>query len=274
MDYIIRNIDLDTDIKNVREAHGADEHWGSDEACYASGKTSLENGFHIQVAVCGDKIIGHVEWVVSDEPNARFLYLGMMQVHDDFQKRGIGSKLIECGAAYAKQNGCAFLRTCPSIESGSVFFYQKNGFAQIKDSNRYVIIKTKSAVANSAVKINTVPFAVIKEKTLLSGFYQHASAHIWKVFNARHEYDERIVSTYKIGGAYVNIGAFKPNKEAHAVLWGEKITTALIAEILSLGGGLGYDSMEFCILEENLKCFTDFDCEVGEKYDVFMERRL
>jgi len=37
--------------------HGGDEHWGSDEACFMSSKTSLENGFYIQVAICGDKIV-------------------------------------------------------------------------------------------------------------------------------------------------------------------------------------------------------------------------
>jgi len=145
LNIIIRNIDLDMDIKGVREAHGNDEHWGSDEACLRSGQTSLENGFFIQVAICDDKIVGHAEWVVSDEPCCRFLYLGMLQVHEAYQKRGIGTKLVESGAVYAKDNGCAFLRTMPGIESGSIFFYQKNGFIQTKDSNSTLKLKTTSA---------------------------------------------------------------------------------------------------------------------------------
>ena len=88
MDILIRNVDLETDIQGIRAAHGSDEHWGSDEACFMSGKTSLENGFFIQVAVCEDKIIGHAEWVLSDEPDYRFLYLGMLQIHEKYQKKG------------------------------------------------------------------------------------------------------------------------------------------------------------------------------------------
>ena len=41
MDLIIRNINLETDIQGIREAHGSGEHWGSDEACFRSGQTSV-----------------------------------------------------------------------------------------------------------------------------------------------------------------------------------------------------------------------------------------
>jgi len=78
MNITIRNIDINADIKGIRKAHGSDEHWGSDQACFLSAKTSLENGFFIQVALCGDKIVGHTEWVISDEPQVRFFYFGMM----------------------------------------------------------------------------------------------------------------------------------------------------------------------------------------------------
>ncbi|MDR1689500.1 MAG: hypothetical protein LBS21_12950 [Clostridiales bacterium] len=59
MDIVIRNIDINSDIQGIREAHGADEQWGSDQACYFSAKTSLENGFFIQIAICNDRIAGH-----------------------------------------------------------------------------------------------------------------------------------------------------------------------------------------------------------------------
>ena len=47
MDILIRNVDIHSDILGIREAHGSDEHWGSDEACFHSTRTSLENGFFI-----------------------------------------------------------------------------------------------------------------------------------------------------------------------------------------------------------------------------------
>jgi len=274
MDVIIRNVDINTDIKGIREAHGSDEHWGSDQACFMSGKTSLENGFFIQVAVSGDKIVGHAEWVISDEPCHRFLYLGMLQVHEEYQKRGIGTKLIESGAVYAKEKECAFLRTMPGIESGSIYFYQKNGFIQTKDSNSTVKLKAISMPAQNAVRIEKVPFAAVKTIPFVIGLYQHASAHIWKVFNARHEYDNRTVSSFKIDDAYINIGAFEPTERASVTCWSKRITPELITDILAVGGSLGYKYLSFCVLTENIPYFDEFDYETSEEHDIFMERYL
>ena len=274
MDIIIRNINLETDIQGIREAHGSDEHWGSDEACFRSGQTSLENGFFIQVAICNDKIVGHAEWVLSDEPQHRFLYLGMLQIHETYQKRGIGTKLMESGAVYAKDNGCAFLRTMPGIESGSIFFYQKNGFVQTKDSNSTLKLETISVPIKNAVCIDRVPFTAVKFFPFMIGLYQHASAHIWKVYNARHEYDDRTVSSFMIGESYINIGAFEPTERASVTCCSKQLTPALIKEILAIGGSLGYKYLSFCILDENISCFDSFEYETSEEHDVFMERHL
>jgi len=274
MDVFIRNVDLQTDIQGIRETHGSDEHWGSDQACFMSGKTSLENGFFIQVAVCGDKIIGHAEWVISDEPDYRFLYLGMLQIHEDYQKRGIGTKLIESGVKYAKDNNCAFVRTMPSIESGSLFFYQKNDFAQTRDSNSTLKVRTTDSSMQNVIRIDKVPFDAIKTVPFVVGLHQHASAHIWKVFNAQHKYDDRKVSSFAIGESYVNIGAFEPTECASVICWSKKLTSALIHEILAIGGSLNYQFLSFCVLSENESRFNTFDYEMSEEHDIFMERHL
>ena len=274
MNISIRDMDINTDIQGIRKAHGSDEHWGSDQACFMSGKTSLENGFFIQVAVCGEKIVGHAEWVVSDEPDCRFLYLGMLQVHEEYQKKGIGTKLIESGAKYAKGNNCAFLRTMPGIESGSIYFYQKCGFIQTKDSNSTLKLKTTKSPVQNAVRIDRVPFAAVKTLPFVVGLYQHASAHIWKVYNAQHEYDDRKVSSFAIGESYINIGAFEPTERASVTCWSKQITPALISEILSVGGSLGYKYLNFCVLSENVPVFAAFEYEMAKEHDVFMERKL
>jgi GNAT superfamily N-acetyltransferase len=273
MDIIIRNVDINTDIQGIREVHGDDEHWGSDEACFSSTKSSLENGFFIQVAVCGGKIVGHTEWVISDEPKHKFLYLGIMWIHKDYQKKGIGTKLLDSGVEYARANGCSFLRTMPETETGSDVFYEKSGFVYTKN-NSTLKIGTTSDSPNSAVRIDKVPFSVVKSLPFIVGLYQHASAHIWKCYNVQDEYNKRTAAAYKIGGGYINIDAFKPTDCASVGCWSEKITPALIAEILAVGGGLGYKYLNFCILSENLPCFSTFDYEMEEEHDIFMERCL
>jgi len=271
---IIRDVNINTDIQGIRAAHGEDEHWGSDRGCFLSQKTRLENGFFIQVAICGDTVAGHAEWIISDEPGRRFLYLGMLQVSEAYQKRGIGTKLLESGASYARNNNCAFLRTMPNIESGAIEFYQKNGFALTKDSNSTLKLKTRPESAENAVRIDKVPFIAVKTLPHVVGLYQHSSGHMWNVFNARSENDERVVSSFRIGASYVNIGAFEPADSASVVCWNEKITPALITGILAAGGSLGYKYLNFCILKENMPCFDTFDYEISDEHDIFMERYL
>lgn len=270
----IRNINLETDIQGIREVHGSDDHWGSDEACLRSGQTNLENGFFIQVAVSDKKIVGHAEWVISDEPRHRFLYLGILWIHEDYQKRGIGTKLIESGVEYAKENGCAFIRTMPDLESSSELFYQKNGFVQIKDINKTLKLKTTQAPMENGVRIDKVPLTAVKTLPFMFGLFQHASAMQWKIYNAQHEYDGIAVSSFKIGESYVNIGAFEPTETANVICWSKQITPALINEILAVGGNLGYKYLNFCILDKHLQWFESFDYETSEEHDVFMELPL
>ena len=274
MNIIIRNADIVTDIQGIREVHKSDDHWGSDEACLASTLSSLENGFFIQVAVCDGKIVGHTEWVISDESLHRFLYLSLMQVHDDYQGMGVGTKLTESGVKYAVDNGCSFLRTMPNVESGSLTFYEKNGFVRTNVSNSTLKIATTANLAPNAAHIDRVPFDVIKTLPLKVGLYQYSSAHIWKVYNTTHEHNRRTVSSFIIGGAYINIGAFGPTERASAACWSDELTLALIADILAVGGSLGYKYINFCVLTEAVPCFAGLDYELSDEHDVFMERCL
>jgi hypothetical protein len=196
----------------------------------------------------------------------------MLQIHESYQKRGIGTMLIESGAKYAKDNNCAFLRTMPNTESGAIFFYQKCGFTQTKNSNSTLKLKTTDAPIQNAVCIDKVPFVTVKKMPFFVGLYQHASAHMWKVYNAQHECDDRKVSSFAIGESYINIGAFEPTERASVTCWCKQITPTLINEILAVGGSLGYKFLTFCVLCENVPCFDAFDYEMSEEHDVFMER--
>jgi len=274
MEIVIRNAEIATDIRGIRDAHGSDEHWGSDRACYASQKTRLENGFFIQVAVCNDTIAGHAEWVLSRERGRDFLYLGLLQVRADYQKRGVGTKLLASGEAYARDHGCAFLRTMPNTETGSVVFYQKNGFVLTQDTNNTLQLKTTMDSVKTAVRIDAVPFEASDALPLAAGLYQHSSRHMWNVYNARAETDKRVVSSFRAGRSYFNIGAFAPSERASAVCWSARFAPALIAEILAVGGGLGYRYVNFCVLNETVPRFGGFAYEMMEEHDVFMEKRL
>ena len=267
MDILIRNININTDIQGIRKVHSTDDHWGSEQVCFLSQKISLETGFFIQVATIGEKIVGHAEWLISQEPTHRFLYLGILQVDESYQKMGIGTKMIESGAAYAKANNCAFIRTMPELKTGSEQFYQKNGFVQT-DSNSTLTLKTLPSPETKNKPIDQVPREITKTHPLVIGLYQHSSTQIWHVFNRYTEVSGHTVSSFKIGDAYVNINA------SEVICWSKQLTPALIAKILGAGYNLGYNSLDFCVLSKNVPCFDTFEYEMSENHDIFMERYL
>jgi len=233
----------------------------------------LESGFLIQVATLDGKIVGHAEWIISHEPVHRFLYLGILQIHDNYQKTGIGTKMLESGAAYAKENNCTFIRTMPEINTGSVQFYEKNGFAKIEDINCILTVKTQPAPdAKNAIRIDQVPFDVVKTLPLVVGLYQHSSAHVWHIYN---HYNGKNMPSFKIGDAYVNISEFDPaDKSSEATCWSNQLTPALIAEILAIGYNLGCKYLDFCVLSKDIPCFDTFEYEMSDEHDIFMERCL
>jgi len=271
LDIIIRNIDISTDIQGIREVHATDDHWGSDEKCFLTQKSCLESGFFIQVAIHDEKIVGHAEWIISHEPVHRFLYLGILQIHEDYQKKGIGTKMLESGAAYAKENNCTFIKTMPEIKTGSTQFYEKNGFIQTKYCNSTLTLKTLSTPeAKNAMPIDKVPFGIVKTLPLVVGLYQYSSAHIWHVFNKY-----RATPSFKIGDAFANIDALDPdNKSSEVACWSRQLTPALISEILALGHSLGCKYLDFCVLNKDIPYFDTFEYEMSDEYDIFVERSL
>jgi hypothetical protein len=210
----------------------------------------------------------------------RFLYCGIMYVLDDYQKKGIGTKLIEAGAEYAKNNNCAFLRTMPEVGTGSFIFYQKNGFVQTKDINIYLKLPTSPVPPKSAVHIDKVPYDVIKTLPFVFGLYQHSSKHMWYVNNAENVYSDKVVTSFKIGGSYVNFDTYNPNERvsvncwSEVLCWSNDVSARLINEILSVGYSLGYKHLQFCVLVENIKHFNRFLYSVSKDHDIFIERYL
>jgi hypothetical protein len=143
-----------------------------------------------------------------------------------------------------------------------------------KSGREILKLKTTKFPVQNAVRIDKVPFIVVKTLPFSIGLYQYASSHIWKVFNAQHEYDNRTVLSFKIGMSYINIGAFEPTERASVTCWSGEITSALIEEILAVGGSLGYKYLSFCVLNKNMPFFNTFEYEMSEEHDVFMERPL
>lgn len=172
------------DVAGIADVHAdCDDPWRDPAEAAVWVNQRLLKGFLIDVAVLGGRIVGHAEWIVSDEPEpfGRHLYLSMMQVHRDFERRGIGRAMVEAGVARANHLGCPRIRTVPEREARG--FYRACGFAKCDVARgRSVRAKPARRRPNWAV-CRSVPRRVIKALPMRLGWLQAGSAHNWSLAN-------------------------------------------------------------------------------------------
>lgn len=79
------------------------------------------------VALLEDRLVGHILFtpacIDGDTGTVTGAALGPMAVHPEFQRRGIGAKLIEAGAGLLQKHGCPFI-----IVLGHPEYYPRFGF--------------------------------------------------------------------------------------------------------------------------------------------------
>jgi len=261
MNLQIRAATLD-DLAGIQHIHRDDnDPWRHKEECEAWVSKRLERGFDIQVAVLDGQIVGHAEWIVSDEPGGKFLYLGMLQVDADFQGRGIGRRMIEAGTHIARENGCAKIKTSPDIETGSHIFYEKCGFVQGRVIMSVTLPTKDNGYAQAYAQADNAPFSVIKEQRLVFGTAQASSRHMWEVHNEKPATDDRHTATMLCdSGGCIQLGWFDDSPGALALYWGD---SPCVEDILTFGHRLGLQQVAFLFFEEHAGLFDAYDAEIS-----------
>jgi putative acetyltransferase len=102
-----------------RQAFGQDQESNIVDALRANGAALLS-----LVATVKDQVVGHIMYSpISVGDNVMGAALGPMAVLPEFQRQGIGSKLIEVGNRKLKDAGCPFI-----IVVGHADYYPRFGF--------------------------------------------------------------------------------------------------------------------------------------------------
>jgi len=237
------------------------------EECTAWITKRLERGFYIQIAEFDGKIVGHGEWIISDEPDRKFLYLGMLQIDEDYQKKGVGRAMIEDGIGYAKKNGCKSIITLPD-DGGADIFYRKCGFIDGRKSYSSKI----STIAYKDYKfekteLDKVPFTAIKEKKYIFGKGQFSSRHMWEVYNEKPLTDDRLAPVILLAdGTYIQIDC---THGGYLLIWSNSVNYSdMIKSALSFGYSLGLSYLIFDYLEDEEIYIDGFEVyDKTEDYD-------
>jgi len=259
MECIIRAVTA-RDFAGIQNIHrDCDDPWRDPDECAAWLGKRLERGFSIRAAALDGKIVGHAEWVVSDEPRGKFLYLGMLQIDADFQGRGIGRKMLDDGMGMARELGCAKLVTMPEADTTSNVFYQKCGFIEGRKIKSVTLPAGEYGYAQSFAAAGSAPFSVVRERPFVFGAVQASSRHVWEVHNQKPATDDRSTAAMVSGGGdCMQLGWFPGSGTALAVYWGEP-GARCVEDMLSFGKQLGLQNVLFVFFEEYAALFSKFD---------------
>ncbi|HPG69866.1 MAG TPA: GNAT family N-acetyltransferase [Candidatus Hydrogenedentes bacterium] len=172
------------DVAGIREIHAnCEDPWADATQCALWTNHRLVRRFLIDVAVVDGVIAGHAEWIVSDEPPpyGRHLYLGMIQIHRDYQRRGIGRAMVERGMLRAEDRHCPALRTVPEDEAKG--FYRSCGFSPILTTESFTIEVTPKPLPAGWRRLSATPRRTVRTLPMRWGWVQGSSAHMWELCN-------------------------------------------------------------------------------------------
>jgi GNAT superfamily N-acetyltransferase len=84
------------------------------------------------VAEIQGKVVGHLDVIFSNElPLGHFLYLDVLEVHNDYRRKGVATALIKSAEELAKEKGASFMLVEPEkYEGPSGLTYRSCGFTR------------------------------------------------------------------------------------------------------------------------------------------------
>ena len=250
----------ESDLKGIANIHrDCTDPWGNIEECTAWITKRLERGFYIQVAEFDGKIVGHGEWIISDEPDRKFVYLGMLQIDKDYQRKGIGRLMIADGIEYAKKNNCELIITIPDMDENADIFYRKCGFKDERKSHSLKILTEPYKDFKFAyISIDKVPFSAIKEKRYIFGKGQLCARHMWEVYNEKPSTDDRFAPAILLpDGTYIQIDV---THGGYLMIWSNSTNYSdMIKFALSFGYFLGLPHLNFDYLEDEETFLDGFE---------------
>jgi len=242
--------------------------WAHLDSCRESISVRTERGFYIQITEIDGKIIGHGEWIVDKSLGCDYLFLGMLQIDDDYQRRDIGRAMMADGERHAAENGCDSVAL---VTEDAAEFYAKCGYA-VETRVLMCKIPTTDALPRSFEVSDGVPKSVLSELPFVLGTTQASPRHMWELCNHKAAVKRETPTIRLSDGGYAQLNRVNNNPSAMVLVWSENLTAATLDEALSFGKACGLAAVDFYFFEQYAHLFNGL--EVVDEGDVVMAKQI
>lgn len=154
--------------------------WMSNELCTIYINSLLLGGHIPIVAEIDGMVVGELELFFGWESDHKlYAHIGVLQVHKDFQRQGIGTKLLQKAISTAKKRGASYLSVRPRDLLQP--FYQEYGFSEWLKT---VVFEAQAGpyLAKLRWEEDNTVFNKMKFWDFILG-QEQSSAQIWQIFN-------------------------------------------------------------------------------------------
>ena len=273
MKYYLDNVIIrratasESDIKGIVGVYKPDAGpWSKLDTCKELVTKRLNRGFYIQVAEADGKIVGYSEWVITDEPGRKFLYLSWLIINDNHQRKGIGRAMIADAIEHAKENNCSTLITCPDTSGSAAVFYRKCGFVDGRKQYGLKISTEKyKDYKFEKTEIDKVPFWAIKEKKFIFGKdvedSSFSSRQMWEEMNEPPFVDANRGNPAILlsDGTYIQLNMYGEVGVGVCIWTNSTNYRDMIKSALSFGHSLGLHHLDFGYFKDEESFFDGFE---------------
>jgi len=269
------------DVPEIQAVHAScDDPWADPAECAIWVNHRILRGFLVDVALLNGSVVGHAEWIVSHEPlpYGRHLYLGMVQIHSDHQRQGVGRAMIEAGLQNAKKRSCLALRTVPEDDARG--FYESCQFTPYLETETYIAKVDPRDLSSGWRLLRTVPNRVVRTLPMRWGWVQGSSAHMWEIGNrpVRLAAEElrRPCAGRSDGSAYVQLHCWEPGPQAMALSWAtpEQDPEELISAAMALARRLPVETLKFTTIRGEQGPLTEYCDAIRVSGEEVWSRRI
>jgi len=254
------------------------------ETCSVHINYLLTSGQYPLVAILNDKVVGELELYVGYEKGilGKCGFIDVLEVHNDFRRRGIGRRLVYEAMKITESLGCDTIAVWPN--PGAIGFYKRCGISDIAYRVVYVEVSIPSnisAVNPNELDLKDFPnnYDLIRDRIFVSPRIE-SSFTAWIKSRWDYAIEEEVMKSFEslvpnLNAAIIIESLWRDRSRAKVSLWLKSVDDldSVIELIMKIAKYMEFKYIRLLTTKEiRHKYLTKYKCRVIDEYLVLYRR--